>query len=317
MARCMRRVDRTGCQPGGCEMTSFSEQSAWHLPEMVGSDRKTRRMRATNALEVAAPDDVRLRVEAPGPSLRATGIRPRHTVVSANAQSVPAVTVEAQQVLAKALGNTEPSAETIAQSALDQVVCFTPGTCILTGHGERPIETLQVGDMVVTRDQGLRPIRWIGRRQVAGHDLLAPIRFHTGERGAAQSRLLVSPHHRMLFTGHRAHMLFGSPEVLVAAKDLVNGRDVARHPVEEVTYIHLMFDHHEVIYADGIATESFHAADAALTGLDEAAREAVFATFPELRSNPGRHLVPARACLDEKDARLLADRGLDSGGTYR
>ncbi|MEL7257275.1 MAG: Hint domain-containing protein, partial [Pseudomonadota bacterium] len=127
--------------------------------------------------------------------------------------------------------------------------------------------------------------------------------------GDASCGLLVSPHHRILYTGHKANMLFGASEVLVAAKDLVNGRDIRRRPVSEIKYIHLMFDHHEVIYADGIATESFQATDPVLTALEDAAREAVFSFFPELRVAAGRHLVPARTCVSEEDARMLSEQG--------
>jgi hypothetical protein len=75
--------------------------------------------------------------------------------------------------------------------------------------------------------------------------------------------------------------------------------------VDEVTYIHVMFDRHEVIYAEGIATESFHAGDVGLGAVDEAAREELFAIFPELRSAPYRHGKTARTCLKAHEARLI------------
>lgn len=75
--------------------------------------------------------------------------------------------------------------------------------------------------------------------------------------------------------------------------------------VNEVTYIHLMFDCHEVIYAEGIATESFHAGDVGLDAIDEAAREELFAIFPELRSAPYRHGKTARTCLKAHEAIAL------------
>jgi hypothetical protein len=99
--------------------------------------------------------------------------------------------------------------------------------------------------------------------------------------------------------------LFGESEVLVAAKHLVDDRDVRICPCDEVIYIHLMFDRHEVIYAEGIATESFHAGDTALSAVTAAAREELFAIFPELRSAPGRHRETARHCLKRHEAQLL------------
>lgn len=196
---------------------------------------------------------------------------------------------------------------------VENIICFTPGTRILTGQGERAIETLQVGDLVVTRDQGLRPIRWIGQRTVPGQGRFAPVRVGANALDHARRGLLVSQQHRILFTGYRAELLFGDPEVLVAAKHLVDGRDVVEEPCGEVTYIHMMFDHHEVIYAEGIATESFHAGDVGLSAVSGPAREELFSIFPELRSAPGHHLETARQCLKKHEAQLLVDdRGSDS-----
>ena len=198
-------------------------------------------------------------------------------------------------------------------SEIENIICFTPGTMILTSHGERPIETLQVGDLVVTRDQGLRPIRWIGKRTVQGHGRFAPIRVGANALDPTRKGLLVSPQHRILYTGYRAELLFGEPEVLVPAKHLVDGREVLRQPCDAVTYIHLMFDHHEVIYAEGIATESFHAGDVGLGAIAEPAREELFALFPELRTAPGHHLETARSCLKKHEAALLVE---DTGAPH-
>lgn len=190
---------------------------------------------------------------------------------------------------------------------IDNIICFTPGTMILTSHGDRPIETLQPGDMVVTRDQGLRPLRWVGKRVVSGLGGSAPVRVGAKAQDKSRSGLLVSPRHRILYTGYRAELLFGDPEVLVPAAFLVDGKDVVQEPCQQITYLHMMFDHHEVIYAEGLATESFHAGDLALDALGEADRETLFATLPGLRTAPGRHIETARLCLEEHEAALLID----------
>jgi len=190
---------------------------------------------------------------------------------------------------------------------IENIICFTPGTMILTEMGERPVETLRPGDRVVTRDSGVQPIRWRGKRRVDGRGRFAPVRVAPTVAGEGRQALLVSPQHRLLYTGYQAQLLFGQEEVLVAAKHLIDGAGIRRCRMEEVTYIHLMFDHHEVIYAEGIATESFHAGDVGLSALCEAAREELFALFPELRSAP-RHLGDtARQCLKQYEARLLVD----------
>ncbi len=192
-------------------------------------------------------------------------------------------------------------------SEIENIICFTPGTRILTRNGERRIETLKPGDMVLTRDNGARPIRWIGRRTVPGRGKLAPIKLSSGSVCESRSDLLVSPQHRVLFTGYRAELLFGESEVLVAAKHLLNGKDVLIQEQPAVTYIHLMFDRHEIIYANGYATESFYAGDQALAAIDAPAREELFRIFPQLRSSTGQHLQTARACLKSSEARLIYD----------
>jgi Ca2+-binding RTX toxin-like protein len=191
-------------------------------------------------------------------------------------------------------------------SEIENIICFTPGARILTPRGERPVETLRPGDLVLTRDHGPQCVRWTGRRTVPGEDRFAPVEIAPSVMGGRG--LVVSPQHRVLFTGYKAELLFGESEVLVAAKHLVNGRDVRITPCAAVTYIHIMFDRHEVIYADGIATESFFAGDTALSAVDDAAREELFAIFPELRSAPGRHRETARTCLKAREAALLQDR---------
>lgn len=191
-------------------------------------------------------------------------------------------------------------------SSVSLTICFTPGTMILTETGERPIETLRPSDRVITRDSGVQEIRWIGKRRVAGHGDMAPVSIGANVFEGAQDALLVSPHHRILYSGYVAELLFGELEVLVAAQDLIDGTDVQRHICDEVTYIHLMFDRHEVIYANGIATESFLASDLALSGLADAARESLLSTVPDLRRASTAHPEPARPCLVAHEAQLLS-----------
>jgi hypothetical protein len=190
-------------------------------------------------------------------------------------------------------------------SEIENIICFTPGARILTPQGERPVESLRAGDMVVTRDHGPQPLRWTGRRTVPGTGRFAPIRVAPHVLDGARAPLTVSPQHRFLFTGYKAELMFGCDEVLVAAKHLVDGLSVVETPCAAVTYIHLMFDRHEVIHAEGAATESFHAGDIGLSAIEDGAREELFALFPELRSHPERYGPTARPCLRRHEARLL------------
>lgn len=199
---------------------------------------------------------------------------------------------------------------TVTFSEIENIICFTPGTLILTDKGDRAIETLRQGDMVLTRDHGFQPIRWIGNSAVEGRGKFAPIAINPTVLDGARRPLLVSPQHRVLFTGHKAELLFGTDEVLVAAKHLVDGRDVRIVERSLVRYFHIMFDRHEVIYAEGAAAESFHAGDAGLAAISDKAREEMFAIFPQLRSNPGAHGNTARMCLRAPEARVLISQML-------
>jgi len=194
-------------------------------------------------------------------------------------------------------------------SEIENIICFTPGARLLTPRGLRPVESLRAGDAVVTRDNGPQPIRWIGSRSVPGIDRFAPIRVAAHVLDGATAPLLVSPQHRFLFTGYKAELLFGCDEVLVAAKHLVDGRDVVQLAWPAVTYIHVMLDRHEIIYADGAATESFHVGDTGLAAISDPAREELFVVFPELRSHPDSYGPTARPCLKRHEARLLKSGG--------
>ncbi len=189
-------------------------------------------------------------------------------------------------------------------SDIENIICFTPGTLILTETGERPIESLRPGDKVITRDHGAQPLRWVGTSTVPGQGKFAPVRVESHMIGARRS-LLVSPQHRLLFEGYDCELNFGASEVLAAATHLEDGMNVYRAPCPWVTYVHLMFDSHEVIYAEGAATESFFAGDVGVAAISGQAREDLFAAFPALRSDPTSYGNTARICLKAYEAKLL------------
>lgn len=193
------------------------------------------------------------------------------------------------------------------------IPCFTPGSKILTARGEVPVETIRVGDQVVTQDHGLQTVRWAGHRRLAGWELavqpdLNPVLIRQGAlgHGLPLRDMMVSPQHRMLFSGMQAELLFGEAEVLVAATHLrlLDGVETAS-PDLGVTYIHLMFDSHEIICVDGAWTESFQPGDQTLSGLNSAQRNEVLTLFPALKSLPAKHYPAARITLKSHEARVL------------
>ena len=193
------------------------------------------------------------------------------------------------------------------------VICFTPGTMIDTPSGPRLVEELQEGDQLQTRDSGAQDIQWIGARRMTGARLFAmpelrPIRIRAGafDIQRPDQEFLVSPNHRMLVKGIVARDLFNTSEVLVSAKDLVNGSTVTRDTqVKEVTYIHLMLPSHEIVLANGVETESFHPASTALSTIPEEDRARLAQVNDQIEADPNSYGGYARRILSQSEAAIL------------
>ena len=169
-------------------------------------------------------------------------------------------------------------------AAYSEFACFTAGSMIKTALGERPIEDIVAGDRVMTRDHGLQAVRWVGARTIPAFGDMAPIAFEEGTLGCS-ARLLVSPNHRMLIAGAMAELVCGDDEMLICAKLLVNDRNVRRIEGGFVNYVHIMFDYHEVIWANDCPSESFYAGDKAINTLNTDQAHEILAIFPDLRSS--------------------------------
>jgi len=197
---------------------------------------------------------------------------------------------------------------------IEEVIpCFTPGTLVATPRGERLVEELRAGDRVITRDNGIQDIRWVGRRTLSRAELalaphLKPVMIRAGSLGNClpERDMLVSPNHRMLVANDKTSLYFEEHEVLVAAKHLINHSSVK--PVETLgtTYLHFMFDRHEVVLANGAWTESFMPGDYSLGGMGNAQRSEIFELFPDLKTPAGlENYTAARRTLRRHEAVLL------------
>lgn len=194
------------------------------------------------------------------------------------------------------------------------VICFTPGTLIETEVGEMPVELLTEGDRILTKDNGPQPIVWRGHRRMTGARLFAmphlrPVRIKANalSQDVPDQDLLVSPEHQIVLRGQTAKRLFNETEVLVPAKELINGRSIMiDHAVREVTYIHLMLEHHQVLWANGIETESFHPSNTSLDMVAEDQRETLYERFPMLRDAPDAYGAFARRSLNKSEVAILA-----------
>lgn len=197
---------------------------------------------------------------------------------------------------------------------IEQVImCFTPGVSIATPQGEMLIEDLRAGDRVITRDNGLQEIRWIGSKGLTWEDFtisphLRPIHIRPGAlgEGLPEREMIVSPSHRLLVANDRTMLYFEEREVLVAAKHLVDNHAISQVDSVSTTYVHMLFDRHEVILANGAWTESFQPGDYTLNGVGNAQRNEIYELFPELKHQKGNIDYPAaRMTLKRHEAKLL------------
>lgn len=203
-------------------------------------------------------------------------------------------------------------------------VCFARGTRLLTDTGLRRVESLRAGDLLMTLDHGLQPIRWIGGWKLHPQTLrnrpaLSPIRIaaHALGCGLPERVLIVSPQHRILVRSVIAQRMFGVPEVLIPACLLASLPGItscgttepdaplpAARPLE---YFHLLLDRHEVVHAEGALSETFYTGAFALESIGPNARDEVASILTRHTGHPA-HLSPARPLIKGPRARQLAER---------
>ena len=153
--------------------------------------------------------------------------------------------------------STAPGAPTtfdVTATTITDVVCFFAGTMIACPDGERAVETLSIGDRVLTSDGLVMPVRWIGRNTVstkfADPLRVLPIRIMAGALAdhLPVRDLLVSPEHAVLVD-----------DILVQAGALVNGLSIVRESnvAETFVYYHIELAEHALVLAEGTSAESF------------------------------------------------------------
>lgn len=197
----------------------------------------------------------------------------------------------------------------------DLTVCFTANTAITSPDDFVQSHEVRAGMQITTKDDGPQTVRWSGSRTLDAHMLemypkLRPIRIRAGALGSRlpERDLVVSPQHRMLVCSAIAVRMFDSAEVLVAAKQLLclPGIDVAED-LNEVTYVHFLFDRHQIVFAEGAPTESLYPGKQALKSIGAEARNEILTLFPEL-ADLETLLEPARPLIPGRRGRKLAER---------
>ena len=172
------------------------------------------------------------------------------------------------------------------------VTCFVRGTKVLTNFGPTAVETLQIGDLVQTAENGLQPIRYITKSSVPARQLqrnpkLRPVRISAGTlgRGVPSRDLLVSRQHRMLASSPIARRMFGCSEVFISAIKLTALPGIfVDHgkALSQIDYFHILLDKHEVIFAESAPTESLYPGSFALDALPDETKVELKAITPKL-----------------------------------
>jgi hypothetical protein len=117
---------------------------------------------------------------------------------------------------------------------------------------------------------------------------------------------MVSPQHRILVRDSLAELLFGQSEVLIKAKDLINGRGIRTVESDEVEYFHIMFEEHQVVFSEGLASESFLPGPQSSEMFDQEVKDELTEIFPELEVETGEGYSPAaRLSLKRHEAKTL------------
>ncbi|MBY6054865.1 Hint domain-containing protein [Leisingera daeponensis] len=218
---------------------------------------------------------------------------------------VPLAPLQAQMPYTLVKAEREPARRKLAQSAC---VSFTRGTRITLSTGEQcRIEDMRPGDRVLTRDDGIQEVRWVGQSTLRAVGDLAPILIRKGALNNSND-LIVSPSHRLMVYQRRDEIGAGAQELLVRARDLVNGGSVVVLDGGFTDYFQILFDQHHIIYAEGIAAES--------TFLDPVTRPVLPDEFWTARPGflPDSHrrgaygLDVSRSLLDRPDAVRLLKR---------
>ncbi len=190
--------------------------------------------------------------------------------------------------------------------------CFVAGTLLETPRGPVPVEDLQVGQIVSTLS-GPKPVLWTGGSMVKldhpGRNHLRPVKFKAGSLGHSRPTrdVLLSQQHRVHCDSKLNELNFGVSGVLVAAKHLVNGRDITIDAEQDaVSYHHILLEDHYIVNASGLSAETLLPSEWAVSGSALKANaefQKIFSTDAAMvTKNPSSLAYPV---LKKHEAKLL------------
>ena len=169
----------------------------------------------------------------------------------------------------------------------------------MTPKGETAAGDLRVGDLVMTRDHGAQPVLWVMKRRVSQGDItgdlnLAPIQIEANSFGPAMPReaLILSPQHRVLVRSSIVQRMFGAAEVLVPIKHLRDYPGImAMTDLPGLTYVHLAFAQHEIVYANGLPSETLYPGKMVLDAFPAEDQSGLHGLYAQGEVQPARYFV--------------------------
>ncbi len=191
---------------------------------------------------------------------------------------------------------------------LADLICLSFGRgCMITlaDGQQRAIETLRPGDRILTRDHGGQILRWVGQARMKAAAAFSPVVIVAGALGNSGD-LIVGQHHRIFLYQRQKIAGLQTSELLVQAKHFVDGTRAYLRETGYIDYFSLIFDAHEIIYAEGVPVESLMVSDATVQRLPPEIAEALRAQFPELKHNPHFGTEAGRQYLDQITQDLAA-----------
>ncbi len=194
----------------------------------------------------------------------------------------------------------------------DICACFARGSLIATPNGQVAVEDLKPGDAIKTRDGGAQVLRWISSctlpKRAGDEDEEMVIRIKADALGELRpiQDLVVSSRFRLLTNHPSCEALFGSPETLAPAIDLMDGDTILQvRPAEGLEFFNLMFDSHQIIEANGLQTESYHPGNFGVAVMSLEMQSHLRQIFPHLNGDLTRFGRTARPILKGFEAEVL------------
>ena len=173
--------------------------------------------------------------------------------------------------------------------------CLVGGAMIMTKTGLVRVEDLCPNDRVLTRDSGFQPVGWVGARRF-NPAIERPICLPTGfcSDFPTDRNLLLSPTHRVLrFDGARS-VSRRCEESLVEAKNIAMAAPVGSVSIHSNFYVHVLFERHQIICADGVWVESLRPTADMIAGLSDSNRSSMIAQLPKVATLDREDYCPAR-----------------------